>query len=351
MRTRNDYSLLPLAFLALAVPTVWAQPSAAAVQVATAEMRELAPSVQASGEVQSRGAADIAAAIAGTLEQVAEPGTWVKAGEVIARLDDDELALQRAEQAARLKRNRVNLEQAERELQRLTESGSAVSQFQLDQARATRDLAESDLSIARVALRQIEERLSRTRVRAPFDGVISERLKRAGEEVARGETIARFLDPDDLEVRLFVPLRHIRSVQSGGSVIARGERGAFEGTVRSVVPAGDSRSQSFEVRVAAPRDQSWIAPGQMLRVELPLGAAEQKLSVPRDSLIIRTQGVFVMRVNGENKAERVPVKLGVADGDWIAVEGEIEPGDRVIIRGGESLRGGEAVKVLGSPSA
>ena len=89
----------------------------------------------------------------------------------------------------------------------------------------------------------------------------------------------------------------------------------------------------------------------MLRVELPLGAAEQKLSVPRDSLIIRTQGVFVMRVNGENKAERVPVKLGVADGDWIAVEGEIEPGDRVIIRGGESLRGGEAVKVLGSPSA
>ena len=122
-------------------------------------------------------------------------------------------------------------------------------------------------------------------------------------------------------------------------------------TVRAVVPAGDSRSQSFEVRVAAPRDQSWIAPGQMLRVELPLGAAEQKLSVPRDSLIIRTQGVFVMRVNGENKAERVPVKLGVADGDWIAVEGEIEPGDRVIIRGGESLRGGEAVKVLGSPSA
>ena len=86
-------------------------------------------------------------------------------------------------------------------------------------------------------------------------------------------------------------------------------------------------------------------------MELPLGNPAQKLAVPRDALVIRTEGVFVMKVDAEQKAQRVGVSLGVADGDWIAVDGELAPGDQVIIRGGESLRGGEPLKVLnGNPA-
>lgn len=338
-------SVFGLALLAL-VPAAWAQPSAAAVQVTAAQMRQLAPVVTAAGQVQSRDAAALSSALAGTLAWVAEPGSWLEAGAEVARLDADELMLQKAEQAARLQRMEVTLEQAERELKRLQGSGSAVSQFQLDQARATRDLARSDLRIARVSLQQTEERLSRTHLRAPFAGVVSERLKRAGEEVARGEQVARLVDPEQMEIRLYVPLRHVRAVKPGSVVTASGERGAFEASVHSVIPAGDGRSQSFEVRVLAPAGVDWLAPGQTLRVSIPLGLPAQRLAVPRDALIIRTDGVFVMRVNGEQKAERVGVSLGVADGDWIAVEGELQEGDPVIIRGGESLRGGEAVKVL-----
>lgn len=347
--TVHHRSLALLALCAL-VPAAWAQPSAAAVQVANAEMRELAPTIRASGQVRSREAAAMAAAIPGTLAWVAEPGTWVEAGAPIARIDAEELSLQRAEQRARLKRIEVNLEQAERELKRLQGSGNAVSQFQLDQARATRDLASSDLEIARVTLRQTEERLSRTELRSPFAGVVSERLHRIGEEVSRGDIIARVLDPQEMEIRLFVPLRHLRAVQPGAMLTATGELGAFQAKVHSVIPAGTGRAQSFEVLAEAPRDLNWLAPGQLLRVDLPLGNPAQKLAVPRDALVIRTEGVFVMKVDGDQKAQRVGVNLGVADGDWIAVDGELAPGDQVIIRGGESLRGGEPLKVLnGNP--
>ena len=69
-----------------------------------AEVRELAPSVQATGIVRSRAAADLAAAVNGRLQFVAEPGTAVTAGQVVARLDTREMSLARAEQAARVKR-------------------------------------------------------------------------------------------------------------------------------------------------------------------------------------------------------------------------------------------------------
>ena len=288
----------------------------------------------------------MAAAIPGTLAWVAEPGTWVRAGEAIARIDAEELRLQRAEQQARLKRIEVNLEQAERELKRLQGSGNAVSQFQLDQARATRDLVSSDLAIARVSLRQTEERLSRTELRSPFAGVVSERLQRIGEEVSRGDVVARVLDPQELEIRLFVPLRHLRAVQPGAMLTATGELGAFQAKVHSVIPAGTGRAQSFEVLAEAPRDQAWLAPGQLLRVELPLGNPAQKLAVPRDALVLRREGHRVVRIDGAGRAEWVPVTLGAGRGDWIAVEGELAAGERVAIRGAERLQPGQAVQIL-----
>ena len=111
---------------------------AAAVETSRAALRDLAPSITATGQVQSRSGADMAAGIAGPLDFVAEPGTRVVKNEVIARIDTGEIRLQRAEQAARVTRSELSLKQSDRELERLQASGSAVSRFQLDQAENTR---------------------------------------------------------------------------------------------------------------------------------------------------------------------------------------------------------------------
>jgi len=326
---------------------VEAQQRPAAVEITHAQVRELAPSVKATGVVQSRDAAALAAAVEGRLEWVAEPGTSVQADDVVARLDANQLKLTRAEQAANVTRAEVNLQSLERELERQRASGTAVSRVQLDQAQSTRDLAKADLDVARARLAQTDDQIARSELHAPFAGVVLERVKRTGEEVARGEIVARVVNPDDLEIRLFVPLRHVRAIRAGDVVNVTADGHPFTAKVRAIVPAGDPRSQSFEVLVQAPDVDGLLAPGNTVDVELPLGTPQEQLAVPRDALVIRQDGVFVYRVNGESKAEKISVKPGIADGDWVGIQGAVNANDAVIVRGAELLRGDETVQVVG----
>jgi RND family efflux transporter MFP subunit len=346
-RSLRRAAIAGVAFLFVAAPATAQQDRPSPVQVARAEVRELAPSVNATGIVRSRAAADLAASVAGRLQWVAEPGTAVKAGAVVARLDTRELSLARAEQSARVKRAQVNLTSVDRELERLRASGNAVSRFNVDQAQSNRDLAEADLQVARALLAQTDDQLARSRLTAPFDGVVSDRVHRPGEEVARGEIVARLVNPDELEIRLFVPLRHVRAIHPGHVVDVVSDSRQFTAAVSSIVPAGDPRTQSFEVLVKAPNVEGLLASGNTVQVRLPLGEPQRRLSVPRDALIIRAEGLHVFRIDAEQRAERVTVKPGVADGDWIAVDGGLKAGDRIVVRGGESLRGKEKLEVVG----
>jgi RND family efflux transporter MFP subunit len=338
--------LATLATVAVA-PAFGQQRPPAPVQVAEAQVRELAPKVRAAGMVRSRASADLAASVAGRLQWVAEAGTVVEAGDLVARLDTRELALARAEQAARVQRASVNLAGLDRELERLRASGGAVSRFAVDQAQSSRDLAAADLQVARALLAQTDDQLARSRLTAPFAGVVADRVRRSGEEVARGEVVARLVNPDELEIRLFVPLRYVRAIRPGHVVNVTADRRAFTAAVSSIVPAGDARTESFEVLVQAPRVDGLLAPGHSVDVELPLGEPQRKLAVPRDALVIRAEGLYVYRVSHEQKAERVEVHAGMADGEWIAVDGRLDDGDQVIVRGAELLRGDEPVQIVG----
>jgi RND family efflux transporter MFP subunit len=349
MKTLSAATLLLVSSAALAQQP---GPPPAAVETAPVEKRELAPRVTVTGQVRSRASADLAVAVAGTLAWVAEPGTRVGKNGVVARLDTDELQLQKIEQEARVKRGSISQAQLAREADRLKALGTAVSRIQLDQAESARDLAAADLEIARATLKQIEERLSRAELRTPFPGVVAERLKRAGEEVNRGEPVARLLDPETLEIRLFLPLRHVRAIKQGDRVKVKVDGKETMARVRAIVPAGDPRSQSFEVLVDLPaaRDVR-LSAGSVVQVELPLGEPQALLAVPRDALIIRADGLAVYRVGADNKAQRLAVKTGVADGAWVAIEGELAANDTVVVRGGENLQDGAPVKVVGTRTA
>ncbi|MDX1507588.1 MAG: hypothetical protein R3358_04870, partial [Woeseiaceae bacterium] len=83
---------------------------------------------------------------------------------------------------------------------------------------------------------------------------------------------------------------------------------------------------------------------QLVSVSLPL-SANAALTVPRDSVVLREDGAFVMRINDDAKAERVAVEVSEASGDQIAVRGQLRSGDRIAVRGAEALEEGELVAV------
>jgi RND family efflux transporter MFP subunit len=344
--------------LAVLLPTLHAvaqqQAPASVVQVASVSKTELAPTVAVPGTIYSRNEMQITAAVAGQLMLVAEPGTFVTKGQTIARIDNRTLLLQRAEQEALLARAKISVRQLDSQLRRQQElaGSSLVSEFDLEQSTANRDLAISDASIIDVRIRQINDQIQRADIRARFAGMIISRAHRAGEQVARGEILGQMTDLLELEVRAFVPLKHLRRTVVGDAISVFASASRFEGRIRSLVPTGDIRSQTFEARIDLPQDAAadWTV-GQLVSVAVPIRARSMSLVVPRDALVLRNSGSFVFRVNDDSVAEQISVQVGDSAGDLIAVTGRLQVGDRVAIRGAENLREGSAVKVLSPGSA
>lgn len=351
MREIRIFSML---ILLTASQAIAQQAPARVVQIAEVSRTELAPTVAVPGTIYSRNEMLITASVAGLLEMVAEPGTVVEKGQPVARVDKRPLLLQRAEQEALLERAEINIRQLTSQLhrQRELQEESLVSEFELEQTEANRDLAVSDANITKVRIRQIDDQVRRADVRAPFTGVVTSRERRAGEDVARGEVLGQMTDIQNLEVRAFVPLKHLPRTIVGQPLDIFATDARHTGRIRSLVPTGDVRSQTFEARLDLPPSATgdWTV-GQLVSVAIPIRARELTLTVPRDALVLRASGSFVFRINNENKAEQIRVELGDSSGELISVTGPLTEGDRVAVRGAENLTDGADVKVLLSESS
>jgi len=346
-----DSRLIATIALLLAASPVLAQQQTPAKVVRVAEVTriELAPTVAVPGTVFSRNEMQVTAGISGQLQLVMEPGTIVEKGQAVARVDKSTLRLQRAEQEVLLERAEINVRQLNSQLRRQRElvRKSLVSEFEIEQTVANRDLALSDADLTKVRIRQIDDQIRRADVRAPFTSVVISRERRAGENVATGEVLARLTDIQNLEVRAFVPLKHLPRTLVGQSLDIFATDAYHVGTIRSLVPTGDVRSQTFEARIDLPANATgnWTV-GQLVSVAIPIRAKELALTIPRDALVLRSDGAFVFRINNENKAERIQVVIGDSSGDLVAVSGLLTEGDRVAVRGAESLTEGADVRIL-----
>jgi RND family efflux transporter MFP subunit len=322
----------------------------APVKVARAQQVLMAPQTWVAGTVISRNEARLAAEVAGKLVLVKEVGTRVKEGAVVARIDPTFVKLKIEEFEAQVEADRARLVFLKSEVQRnkrLAKQNNAA-QIRLDEVRADREVARNELRISQVRLRQAREELQRHVIRAPFAGVVAERLMRRGERAATGDDVVRLIDPRTLEVQAQVPLQTLNFVHEGTPLTLSVNGKEISALVRTLVAAGDSRSRLLDLRIQL--DNSVWTVGQPVRVVLPAAAAKMALTVPRDALVLRRDGAFVFVIDAENKAQRVAVKLGVASGELVAVSsvvsGELNVGDRVVTRGGERLRPGSAVKIL-----
>ncbi len=349
------FSRIPAIFAAsllLATTVTQAQaPQAPAkpVQVASVEETLFVPTVDIVGSIYSRNNVKLTAGVGGRLDWVAEPGTFLVQGQEVARIDQLPLELQKAEQEANIKRANINLEFLGRELRRLQElrESNSASVFQLDQTQSQHDLAQADLEIAQVRLRQIKDQLSRAVVRAPFDGVVTERIREAGGDVNRSDVLVHMLDTENLEGRIFVPVRYLPYLRTSKEILITSDTGQINAQIKAIIPAADLQSQSFELRVSLPQgaNERWTS-GQLIRATVPVKNPEQRLTVHRDALILRSDGTYVVVIDSENKAHRHLVEVGEGLDDRVSVTSpELKAGDRVATRGAERLQEGQQVTI------
>ena len=339
---------LSIAILGFCNPASAAAGNAVTVTVSEVVYEELAPEIHSAGTVFSRNESLITAGLAGRLIWVAEPGDFIREGEAVARFDCDYLVLQRDEQVAQADRERSDVDALSREVDRLEAARELLvaSATQFEMMRADRDRAAGNLRIAHVRTSQIEKQLGRCIATAPFDGVVTERRQRASEDIERSTVIAAMTDTRNLEVRASLPVRYLPRVEIGDAAFIRMSETRFEGRIRKVVPAADPLSQTFEVRIQLPQAApSFVAAGQLVSIRMPL-SSKNTLTVPRDSIVLKEEGSFVIRIKNDDTAERVSVDVADASGDRVSVRGDLSIGDRVAVRGAEGLADGELVAVM-----
>jgi RND family efflux transporter MFP subunit len=351
--TRLNIRAIALAVFALALLIISARGHAedvappAIVQIASAATARLAPARWVPGSVVSRDDAKIASAEAGRVEFVAEVGSRLKAGERVAKLDDEALRLRREEIQADVRRAEAQRALSDTQLQRLEklESSNAIAKTQIDEARATLESNAQSLAHSRAQLHQIEHDIDQADVRAPFAGIVTERFAQRGEYLQVGAVVAHLVDTDRIEARVQAPLALAGNVRAGMSVNIRAGGLENVASVRAIVPVGDERARQFEMRVAL--DPAFALIGSAVEVSLPEDAGESSLTVPRDAIVQRQDQTYVVRVSAQNTAEKIAVSTTNATGDTVEVRGALAAGDRLVVRGAERIVAGQPLKIAG----
>jgi membrane fusion protein (multidrug efflux system) len=309
------------------------------------------------GTIQPERRADLRAEVQAVVLQVLkENGDTVRQGDLLVRLDAMAIrdALASAEAAERA--GKLAFEQAERQFDRMkTLRGSGMASAQaLDDAEGRRNAAQSDLEASKARLVLARQQLQRTEVRAPFDGVVTERKVSPGDTATLGKELLKVIDPRSMRFEGAVSADNVADLRVGEKVHFRvngyGDR-EFEGSVRRVNPAANPTTRQVEVLVdfvgeTQPKLAGLYAEG---RLET---RTTSSLTVPASAVVRDGDKAMAWKVAGE-KLQRVTLKLADRDprtGDYVVLGGLTE-GDQVIKYPNAMLKEGQTVQASAAPKS
>jgi len=324
--------------------------------VITIRTSTLASGPVITGSVQPERRADLRAEVSAIVLQVLrENGDAVRRGDLLVRLDDTAIrdGLAAAESANRAAAQAH--EQAERQYQRmktLRGSGMASAQ-QLEDAEVRRNNAQSDVEGAKTRVVLARQQLQRTEVRAPFDGVVSDRKVSAGDTAQVGKELLKVIDPASMRFEGLVSADNIGSVQAGQKVSFRVNGypdQEFTGKVRRVNPAANATTRQVEVLVdftgeKQPRLAGLYAEGH---VET---ASAASLTLPATALVRDGDKASAWRVK-DGKLQKVALAVGERDprtGHFV-LKGGLEEGDQVVRHPNALLKEGQLVQASAPPA-
>jgi membrane fusion protein, multidrug efflux system len=309
------------------------------------------------GSVQPERRADLQAEVSAVvLKVLKENGDTVRRGDLLVSLDNTAIRDTLVAAAAAERAAQHALEQGERQFQRMStlRQTGVVTIEQLEDAETKRNTEQSDLEAARTRVVSARQQLDRTQVRAPFDGIVSERKVSAGDTAQLGKELLKVIDPHSLRFEGLVSADSIGEVKVGQRVMFRVHGFAdreFLGTITRINPAANATTRQVEVLVSfsdqtqRPEVSGLYAEG---RIETRSTTA---LTIPATALVRDGDRAYAWRLRN-GVLHKVSINLGDLDprSGQFALAGGLTEGDQLLRYPTSTLRDGQAVE-LGSRAA
>jgi RND family efflux transporter MFP subunit len=264
-----------------------------------------------------------------------EEGDFVKAGQTIAKLDDEMVQLQ-------IQNVQLNIEQLKNDHARFSslKKENVVSNVEAEKV-------ELGLKSAEVQLKQLQKQLRSTSIVAPFSGVVSKKMVDLGSMVMPGTPIVELTDVSSLKLTVSVPERDVLKFSKGQKVNAKADVHGdqeFAGTISNIAVQADA-SHNFKVQSTVRNsNQNKLMAGMYGSVSLANSKSTTALSVPRKALIgsSKSPKVYVVR---NSKARLTPFNAGTSDGEFIEVISGLTANDKVVVKGQVNLQDNSNVKI------
>ncbi|HRF72526.1 MAG TPA: efflux RND transporter periplasmic adaptor subunit [Accumulibacter sp.] len=315
-------------------------PGGMAVPVETARVSasELAVDATAVGSLRSNESVVLRPEIAGRIASINfKDGASVGKGSLLVALDA-------ATQAAELDQARASLALAEANYQRTRDlfAKKFISGQALDNAQAALKVQDASLALA-------QARLDKTRLRAPFAGVLGIRNVSVGDYVKEGQELVNLEDIATLKVDFRLPESYLGQLEPGQRLEVSSDAlpgQVFTAVLEAINPLVEASGRAISLRASLPNSERRLRPGMFVRVRLIFERRSGVLLIPEQAVVPDSQTPYVYRVV-DGQAKRSPIKTGLRRDGQVEVTEGLHAGDEIVTAGQLKLRDGTPVQAVG----
>ena len=220
---------------------------------------------------------------------------------VLIKISDHEQSASAAQAAASISQMHAQLTQAKNNFSRYKKllASQTISQSQYDDAKTALDSAVANLNAARASRDQAQKQVDYTVVRAPYSGIVTEKLVDLGETVSPGQALMSGFSTGQLRVRTEVPNRFAQGIdpQQGVDIVLDTQPATrIQSTAVTVFPFANTRSNSVTVRAALPENTQSVYPGMLTKVAFKT-ELDSRILIPQSAIFVRSEltGVYILR--------------------------------------------------------
>lgn len=345
--------------------------SVPSVQVITPQRKAISRTLTLPGSVEAFEKAKLYAKVAGYLDKIhVDIGDQVKKGQALAVLDIPEMAMEYAQAEAELAEAKArhvkaqadyDLQKVELERSKSLREREAITQQELDEAQAKHEaasagvkLAQARIDNARAHLGKLKTLMAYATIKAPFDGVVTERFVDPGAlvQVATSDVdvspVVTVQRVDKVRVFVNVPEPDVPAVDQGDPatlVLSALPEKKFEGEVTRFASALDSSTRTMKVEVDFPNPERLLRPGMYGSLTLALETTAEAVTLPATALLSEKDKMFVYVVE-DGQVRRIEVTTGMDDGIRVEILNGLHGGEQVIVAGASAVSDGSPVRAV-----